>query len=56
MISTHRFNYEALTAYKQKLHRSEMLGAIIVPPCMLLALLTYPRDTVWRSKLTARSS
>ena len=44
ILKTFSFNYEALTAYKQKLHRSEMLGAIIVPPCMLLALLSYPCD------------
>ena len=42
ILKTYSFNYEALTAYKQKVHRSGMLGLIFFPPGMLCAVLTYP--------------
>ena len=43
-FSTDSFNYEALTAYKQKLHRSEMCGLVFFPPFLVLGVLTYPCD------------
>ena len=42
ILKTYSFNYEALTAYKQKLHRSEMLGAIFFPPALICGILSYP--------------
>ena len=42
ILKTYSFNYEALTAYKQKVHRSGMLGLIFFPPGLLCAVLTYP--------------
>ena len=72
ILKTYSFNYQALTEYKQKLHRSYCLGQhICFPPGYLCAALTYPCDTprrpprhrrdacsmAWRCRLlTARPS
>ena len=43
ILKTYSFNYQALTEYKQKLHRSYCLGQhICFPPGYLCAALTYP--------------
>ena len=42
ILKTYSFNYEALTAYKQKLYRSELCGLILVPPALLCGILNYP--------------
>lgn len=47
ILKTYSFNYEALTEYKQKLHRSGMCWWIFFPPALppaLVGVLTYPCD------------
>jgi len=44
ILKTYSFNYEALTEYKQKLHRSGMCGWIIFPPALVCAVLFDPCD------------
>ena len=43
ILKTYSFNYQALTEYKQKLHRSYCVAQhICFPPGFLCAALTYP--------------
>ena len=42
ILKTFSFNYDALTEYKQKMHRSEMCGLVFFPPALICAILTYP--------------
>ena len=42
ILKTYSFNYEQLTEYKQKLHRSQMCGFIFFPPTLVYAISTYP--------------
>ena len=55
ILKTYSFNYQALTEYKQKLHRSYCLGQhICFPPGYLCAALTYPCNTASSSTPSTR--